>query len=215
MIDRFAALAVAGITAGALLAPSTARADIASLRAELHGGAGGGFGVGGERKDESFMGGVPPAAYGVLVGAELLFVNAYVEHTQFTNGSDLSTWTQLGLGFDLDMDLGVPPAKPGEEPGPGKGYVDLGLFAVFGLGTGRQVDPPLDNSEITDKGVMLEARGSVGWRFGRFVRLGLTVPVSGGYFIKSGAGAANDLGNHYQAIEASALLTLRVDLKLK
>jgi hypothetical protein len=208
-------VAVSAATALACWAP-TARADVASLRAEIHGGVAGGAGVGGDRKDDAFSAGSPPGAYGALIGLELLFIDAFIEHHQFTDGDELSTWSQLGVGFDVDIDVGAPPQIKGEEPKPGKGYVELGLYAVFGVGTGQQVDPPLDNSELTDKAFLLEARIGAGWRLGRFARIGLTVPVSGGYYIKSGEGAAvNDVGTHYQAINAAALLTLRLDLKLK
>jgi hypothetical protein len=206
------ALAVAIVAA----APAAAHADVASLRAELHGGAYGGVGLGGDQKDDAFAASAPPAAYGALVGIELLFIDAFVAHHQFTDGDDLSTWTQVGVGFDVDIELGAPPQLQGEEPKLGKGYLELGLYAGVGVGTGQQVDPPLDNSQITDKGVTGELRVGAGWRLGRYARLGLTVPVTAGYFIKSGNGAtANDVGTHYQALSAAALLTLRFDLVLK
>ena len=45
--------------------------------------------------------------------------------------------------------------------------------------------------------------------------IGVEVPVSYGYFLKSGNGAsANDLSTHYRGIEAQALLTLRANLRL-
>jgi hypothetical protein len=209
-------LAAALLALTALAAPAAARADVASLRAELHGGAFGGVGLGGEQKDDGFAATAPPAAYGALLGVELLFIDAFVAHHQFTDGDDLSTWTQLGVGFDVDIELGAPPQLQGQEPKPGKGYLELGLYAGVGVGTGQQVDPPLDNSQITDKGVTAELRVGAGWRLGRFARLGLTVPVTTGYFIKSGNGAtANDLDTHYQALSAAALVTLRFDLVLK
>lgn len=209
-------LAAALLALTALAAPAAARADVASLRAELHGGAYGGIGLGGEQKDDGFAATAPPGAYGALVGIELLFIDAFVAHHQFTDGDDLSTWTQLGVGFDVDIELGAPPQLQGEEPKPGKGYLELGLYAGVGVGTGQQVDPPLDNSQITDKGVTAEFRVGAGWRLGRYARLGLTVPVTTGYFIKSGNGATvNDLDTHYQALSAAALLTLRFDLVLK
>jgi hypothetical protein len=209
-------LAAALLALTALAAPAAARADVASLRAELHGGAFGGVGLGGEQKDDGFAATAPPAAYGALVGVELLFIDAFIAHHQFTDGDDLSTWTQLGVGFDVDIELGAPPQLQGQEPKPGKGYLELGLYAGVGVGTGQQVDPPLDNSQITDKGVTAELRVGAGWRLGRFARLGLTVPVTTGYFIKSGNGATvNDLDTHYQALSAAALVTLRFDLVLK
>ena len=92
-------------------------------------------------------------------------------------------------------------------------FIEFGVHAAFGLGTGQQVDPPLDNAQITDKGFLLEARVGFGKRLGHGLRLGVTIPVSGGYFFKSGNGATvNNLSTHYQGIEARALLTLGMQL---
>jgi len=210
------ALLVAATAAALAYHPTAARGDVASLRAELHGGVAGGLGVGGASKDDAFHAGIPPATYGALVGIELLFADVFLEHHQFTNGDRLATWTQLEAGFDVDLELGVPPQIPNEPRKPGKGYLELGLYAGFGVGTGQQVDPPLDNSEVTDKGLFLEGRASVGWRLGPLFRVGLTIPISGGYFVKSGPGvAANDLNEHYQSIQAAAMITLRANLKIK
>lgn len=191
----------------------SARADIIAARAEIHAGGGGGVGVGGDQKDNAFFAKAPNGAYGVLVGAKILIADAFIDHTQFTNGSRISTWTQFALGFRVDSKTGAPPAEKGQpEPKP-TGYWGLGFHVAFGLGTGAQVMPPLDNAQITDKAFTVEVRPEFGKLLGGGFRVGIALPISGGYFFKSGNGAtANDLSTHYQGVEAAALLTLGVEL---
>ncbi len=200
--------------AAALLAAAPAHADIFSARAELTGGGAGGVGVGGDQKDAAYFKNAPHGTYGALIGAQILIADAFIEHTQFTNGSRITTWTQFALGLRLDMKLdGGPAPVKGDPDKKPTGYVEFGVHAAFGLGTGQQVDPPLDNAQITDKGFLLEARVGFGKRLGHGLRLGVTIPVSGGYFFKSGNGATvNNLSTHYQGIEARALLTLGMQL---
>ncbi|MCE9573641.1 MAG: hypothetical protein K8W52_10835 [Deltaproteobacteria bacterium] len=207
-------LVLPALGAALVLASAPAHADIFSARAEIHGGGAGGVGIGGDQKDAAYFKNAPHGAYGALIGAQILIADAYIEHTQFTNGNRITTWTQFALGMRIDMKLGGGPAL--EKGGPARkptGYFEFGIHAAFGLGTGQQVDPPLDNAQITDKGFLLEARVGFGKRLGHGLRLGVTIPVSGGYFFKSGNGATvNMLSTHYQGIEASALLTLGMQL---
>ncbi len=193
-----------------------AHADLLSFRAEVHGGGGGGVGVAGDQKDNAFQTGARGAEYGALVGIEVLFIDVWVQHHQYTDGSLIGTWTQFMTGMDVDVDLGVPPSQPGKEPGRPKGYFEAGLGLGFGVGTGQQVELPLDNGELTDKGFLAEAKIGAGINLGPILSLGVLVPISGGYFFKSGAGVvANDTGTHYQAVEAAVLVNLRLKLKLK
>ncbi|HSN29684.1 MAG TPA: hypothetical protein VLT45_25530, partial [Kofleriaceae bacterium] len=85
----------------------------------------------------------------------------------------------------------------------------------FGLGTGAQVMPPLDNAQITDKAFIGEGRLGFGRHLDKVFDLGVVVPVSYGYFFKSGNGAAaNDLSTHYRGFEAEVLLALRANIRL-
>lgn len=52
-------LVPAALATTALLAPAAARADVASLRAEVHGGAYGGVGLGGDPQDDAFAATAP------------------------------------------------------------------------------------------------------------------------------------------------------------
>jgi hypothetical protein len=204
----------AAFAATAIAAPRAAHADLFSARADLHAGASGGAGVGGEQKDNAYFKNAPNGAYGVLVGVQALIADAYIDHTQFTDGSRVTTWTQFAAGVRIDIKTGAPPKEKGatEDPKP-TGYFELGLHAAFGLGTGQQVSPPLDNAQLTDKAFLVELRGGFGKILGNGFRIGVAIPISGGYFFKSGNGAtANDVGTHYQGVEAAVLLTLGLQL---
>ena len=183
------------------IAPAVA--DVVSLRGEAQVGATGGKGVGGDRKAEAFHQKSPHVGYGVLVGAEFLFVDGWIQHRQLTNGSRLTTWTEFGAGLDVELGL----AENGA-------FFEAGMGLAFGLGTGQQVDPPLSNDEITDKGVYLQAFAGVGTQLSRFLDVGVRVPVSAGYYVKSGQGAvANDLSTHYTALHGELLGYLRLRIK--
>jgi hypothetical protein len=199
---------------------SPAAADVLTMRAELHGGGAGGAGVAGGAKDHAFAEGARGGTYGALVGAEVLFLDGWIEHHQYIDGGLSGTWTQIMLGFDVDIDVGkgAPPAgaKKGAKGPPPKGYVELGLGAGFGFGTGQQVTLPIDNAQLTDKGFLIEARVAGGWNLNRIISLGFAVPVSYGYYFKSGPGVvANDDDNRYQQIQAAAMVNLRFRFKVK
>jgi len=217
-MHRFGLLAALAVCA----APGVARADILTLYLHGKGGGGTGKGLGGDRVDDAFHAGAEGLTYGGKLGVEIVFLDLWVEHDQFVDGGGVDgTWTQLMTGIDLD--LGIGPDRGGVrndlgevDGGHSAGYFELGTGVGLALGTGRQVDPPLDNSELTDKGVVAEARAGIGFRLTPSFGLGLTVPFKAAYLIKSGAGAdAGDLGSHYTEVAVAALLILRLDLRLK
>ncbi len=206
-------IALCAVAAALLAAPAAARADLFSARADLHVGGSGGAGLGGDQKDSAFFKTAPHGDYGALIGVQALIADAYIDHTQYTNGSRIATWTQFALGIRIDIKTGGSESENGKPEVAPTGYFELGLHGAFGLGTGAQVMPPLDNAQITDKAFLVELRGGFGKILGHGFRLGITIPVSAGYFFKSGNGAtANDLGTHYQGIEAAALITLGLQL---
>ncbi|MEZ4404816.1 MAG: hypothetical protein R3B06_32810 [Kofleriaceae bacterium] len=201
------------LVVAACLVAGPAHADLLSLRLEAHGGGAGGVGVAGDQKDNAFQAGARGGAYGALVGVEVLFIDVWVQHHQFNDGALVGTWTQFMTGMDVDVDLGAP---TGGKKGRPKGYFEAGLGLGFGVGTGQQVVLPLDNGEVTDKGFLLEAKLGAGLNLGPLFSIGVVVPVSGGYFFKSGPGiVANDQGTHYQAVDAAVLVNFRAKLKLK
>jgi hypothetical protein len=190
---------------------TSASADVLKLFAEVDGGGAYGQGTSGDLKDAAFFARAPHLDYGVLVGAELVFLDAWIQHHQLTDGDRISTWTQFGAGVHLSFDLGES-RQPKVHEG---GFFEIGLGGWFGLGTGEQVMPPLDNAQITDKAFLVEGRVGLGTHLSNIFDFGLSVPVSWGYFFKNGDGAGvNDVSTHYQGIQGEALLFLRANLRL-
>jgi hypothetical protein len=187
-----------------------AHADVLKLFGEVHGGAMGGKGTSGDLQDEAFFATAPHAMYGLEVGVRFLILEGRIRHHQY-RGDGLATWTQFSAGLGIGIDLGDEKEKKANK----SMFAEVGALVGGGLGTGRQVDPPLSNDEITDKGVVLEGRFSIGKHLGKLVDIGVAATGSWGYFFKNGVDdAANDVSTQYQGIQLEGLLYLRLNLKL-
>jgi hypothetical protein len=196
----------------AIAAPASA--DVLTLFAQADGGGAYGKGTSGDQriKDSAFFAKAPHLDYGLLIGAEFLFLDAWIQHHQLTDGSRIATWTQFGAGIHAQIDFVEQDKLHKQHTG---GFFEFGAGAWFGLGTGQQVDPPLDNAQITDKAFLLEGRLGLGTHLSNVFDLGLAVPVSWGYFFKNGNGAVvNDVSTHYQGIQGEALVFLRANIRL-
>ena len=211
MTQRMRFAGVSGVLAGVLVLalPQVARAGVFDVYAQAEGGAASGVGLAGAEKDNDFFSGAAGGLYGAKVGAELLFTDVWVEHWQFTDLKGVNgTWTQFMVGADIDFPVGDVPQ--GQKP---KVFAEIGLAAGYGMGTGQQVDPPLDNSQVTDKGFIAELSLGVDYRFSQVVSIGLAVPVTYGYLFKNGDGvAANDENNQYHELAASPMVYVRMHL---
>jgi len=209
-------------TALAILAGS-ARADVLSLNASGFVGAASGTGLGGTQKDDAFHQGAEGVAYGGSVGVEFLFLDGWIDHTQYRNADGLAgTWTQFMVGLDVEIGLGEPEhVRVQDDYGDQKlerkpytpGFFELGMGLGFGVGTGQQIDPPLDYTEVTDRGFLVQASAHIGYRLNRVFSLGVKIPVQAGYMFKKGV--ANDENNHYQSLQGAVLLNLQMKLLLK
>ena len=209
-LGRSGLLLAAGV-AVTLAGGARAEADILSVDAELHAGGAHGFGISGDQKASAFYVGIPAPAYGVELDAEVLMIDVWVRHHQFYSSKRIATWTAFATGLDTEIDFSATKKHPHRGS-----FLDLGVYVGFGMGTGQQVEPPLDAAQITDKGFFVEGRLGFGTHLGRFFDLGVVVPAGGGYYFKSGPGAVvNDTSNHYQAAQVEALLFLRMRLKAK
>ncbi|MDB4952797.1 MAG: hypothetical protein JWO36_366 [Myxococcales bacterium] len=199
------------ISVVALGATTTASADVFKLFGEIHGGGMYGKGVAGDRKDAAFFAQSPHGVYGVEIGAELLFFDAWIQHHQYTDGSRVTTWTQFGLGVHNVLDLGDAAQRKAKTGG----YLEFSGGLFFGIGTGQQVMPPLDNAQLSDKAFLIEGKIGFGTHLSKNFDFGVSVPVSYGYFFKTGNGAAaNDLSTNYRSIQAEGLLVLRAKIAL-
>ena len=195
----------------ACAAVSPAHADVLVLYGDVQGGGMLGKGTGGDQQSEAFFENAPNGAYGARVGARLIFLGAAIEHTQYTNGSDLSTWSQISAGLDVEIGLGSDKEKKAH-----KGtFMDIAAQLGFGVGTGQQVMPPLSNDEVTDRGFVVQGRFAYGKHLNPLLDIGLAVPVSWGYFFKAGVDTSvEDTTTHYQSLQIEALLFLRLAIRL-
>ncbi len=193
----------------AMLVPASASAEVFKLYGEVQGGGMYGKGIAGDHKaDSAFAGG--RGAYGALVGGQFLIFDVHLQHRQYINGDGLTTWTNFAGGLNFGFDTGSAQEKKDNKGG----YVSLGINLAFGVGTGAQVMPPLDNSQVTDKGFLLEGKLGFGKHLNKVFDIGLSAPVSFGYLFKSGNGAtANDTSNQYQTVQAELLLVLRANIR--
>lgn len=202
----------------------SATAGVLDLKVQLQAGGASGMGVGGAQKDNAFHAGAQGGSYGFIVGAELLLLDGWVEHNQYQGANGLQgTWTQFMTGIDFNIDLGAKTRggtldKDGNSQGDGYSslFAELGIAVGFGVGTGQQVVLPLDNSQVTDKGFLLQGHLAVGYRLNKLISFGVVVPLQTSYMFKSGPGVvANDEGTHYQSMQGAALLNLRLDVPIK
>lgn len=193
-------LVFASALAAALCAsPAAAGADLLSLYGQVHAGGSSGKGLGGDLEDQAFHDQSSGPTYGIKVGAEVALVDVWLQHDQYTNDG---TWTQLMSGLDMELDIS-------------SAYLEIGTGVGLAVGTGQQVEPPLDNGEITDKGIIVEGRAGLGYRFAPFLSVGATVPVQVGYLIKSGPGSdVSGVSRGYSEMSFALLGYLRFNPKL-
>ena len=201
---RHASLAALVLT----LVPAAAAADVLKGYAELNAGGMYGKGIAGTQQADAFFGKARGGAFGGAIGARLLFIDGQISHHEFIS-PDRTTWTQFRLGVAFGFDMGSEWDKKQHQAM----YLDLGGGVSFGLGTGAQVMPPLDNSQVTDKGFLLDGRIEVGKHLSNIFDIGVLVPVSWAYLFKNGAGA-NNTDNQYQSVQVEAFVVLRANLRL-
>ncbi|MBT8492243.1 MAG: hypothetical protein KJO07_04215 [Deltaproteobacteria bacterium] len=203
------------------LACPTADADLLSGTLRVQGGGAYGKGLSGDLKDEAFEEGVRGGTYGVRAGVEVFFINLWIGHDQYLDPDGFQgTWTTLPMiGFDTEFDLGagaiIPNPTKKMKRGPSKWSLHLGFGAGFGLGTGQQVEPPLDNGQVSDKGFMFEGEVGINRKLGDSFSLGVAVPLQYRIMFKNDADSvANDPDDRYTSAIGSVLVNLRFKLKL-
>ena len=204
-------------------ASGSAQADLLELHAQIHGGFLGGGAIAGEGEitGDAFFARTS-GTYGAIVGAEIFFVDVWVQHDQFVGGGPAEdnsgitgTWTQFMAGFDLQFDIGDPPVdSKGSPTGQAKGFGEIGFGFGYGVGTGQQVDPPLDNSELSDQGFIVETHLVFGYRLHKYAALVAQIPVSIALLNKAD-GPANVSTEWYGTGQGAVLFGVRATLPIK
>ena len=189
-----------------------AQADLISVYFKLQAGGGSGVGLFGEEQDNSKYANTSGLGYGFIVGTELLFVDLWVDHQQYLGrGGFRGTWTKFMLGFDTEIGFGDKRGETVDEEGRSTGgyhttYFEFGGGVGLGVGTADQIDPPLNNSQLDDKGFVGQFRVGAGYHLNKYMSLGAVIPVEFGFLFKEGP--ANLEENRYGALGYGVLAQL-------
>ncbi len=210
------------MTVGSMLclAPTNGSADVLSGYVQAQGGGATGVGFVGDLKDSAFHGEAEGLTYGFLIGVEIVLIDVWVEHNQYVRGTDFAgTWTQFMTGLDMQLDMGPTRGGTTLKNGRVKGghsqyYGEFGIGLGFGVGTGQQVDPPLDNSELTDRGFIFQAQIGGGMRLNKLLSVGLSLPMQAGYILKADS-PANDVETNYGSFQGALLVNARFKWQIK
>lgn len=193
----------------ALLGAPSARAEVLELYGSVRAGAIGGTGLNTlEMRSTDFFDATRGAAFGVEVGAEILFIDLFANFTQVVDGGGaLGTLTQILAGLDIEASL-----DGGKKP---RTFGRMGVAAGFALGTPAPVDPPLDEAQISDKGVVAQVTFALDYRLTSVLSIGAQLDGGYHYFFAGGAQAANDSTNQSKGLHVMAFLTFGLQLEAK
>jgi hypothetical protein len=200
-------LAAGGVCIAIAAWPSRADARLLELWAQAQGGGMvGGHSFDNRDTDPDFFHQQSGGAFGAEVGAEVLFTDLFIDHTQYANpGYGLGgSWTQFMIGWDYDWVL--------DNKGKYVGYV--GVDGGYGVGTPVRVHPPLDNSQVSWHGFVGEVRVGADYKLNNFLSVGLEVLPGYHYLFKNNV-AANDVANQLWGLHGTALVNFKVDWVIK
>ena len=148
------------------------------LRAGLRGGGMTGWGATANTPD--FFNNTSGPGLGFEVGARLLVFDLSANHFQvFDSSGRVGTLTQFLLGFEFDVPVGDAKLPNGSS----QNVVTPGLVGGFGFGTPGPVKPPLDDAQISDKGVVSHVKLAYEHFLNRFLAVGVEGDVGYHYFL--------------------------------
>jgi hypothetical protein len=194
------------VVAGAVVAGAPA-AEARLL--DLHAGVdtGGIVGWGATSNTPDFFRETSGGAFGFSLGAKLLVFDLSASFLQVFNGSGtVGTLTQFLLGFEIDVPVGQDKMPNGRT----RAVVRPALAGGFGFGTSGPVDPPLDNAQVSDKGVVTHFK--VGYEY--FLNPFMGVGVSGlaGYHYFLGGQVITNNQDHSSGYHLAALASFTFHL---
>jgi hypothetical protein len=171
-------LATAGVALLLLAAPRMAEARLVDLHAGLRGGALVGWGS--DSKTPDFFDKTRGGVVGFELGVKLLVLDLSANFLQVINGSGrVGTLTQFLLGVELDFPVGSGRSNESRN----RTILRPGINAGFGFGTPGPVDPPLTNSQISDKGFISNLKLALEHFLNPYIGVGIEGDVGYHYFL--------------------------------
>lgn len=193
-------LLVLGALAAAALAARPAQARLLDLRAGLQAGGMAGWGTTANTPD--FFERRRGPGLGLEVGARLLILDFSIRYTQLFDGNGRNGAFLQGLvGIAVDVPVGNQLFKDGIMKGKSQNIIRPTAGIGGGLGTPEPIDPPLDNAQISDKGIFPYVGAGYEHFINEFLGVGAQLDFAYHYFIGGGQSmrSAQDYstGYHY------------------
>jgi hypothetical protein len=199
------ALLVCGALAATLAAARPAQARLIDLYAGATAGGSGGWGTTPHTPD--FFDSTRGPGVGFDLGMKLLIFDLSANFLQVFNSSGASgTLIQFLLGTEVDIPLGAAKLPDGQSQSVLKPEVAGG----FGFGTPGPVSPPLNDAQISAKGIVVN--GTVGYEyyFNPFIAVGGQATFGYHYFF--GGDVVNSSEGHSSGYHVAGLGTLTFHL---
>jgi hypothetical protein len=160
------------------LSDRRAEARLLDLHAGLRGGGMTGWGATANTPD--FFNNTRGPGLGFEVGARLLVFDLSANHFQvFDSSGRVGTLTQLLLGFEYDIPVGDTKLSNGSS----QNVITPGLVGGFGFGTPGPVKPPLDDAQISDKGLVSHFKLAYEHFLNSYLAVGLEGDIGYHYFL--------------------------------
>jgi hypothetical protein len=179
---RYVALAALAVAA---LAARPAEARLLDLRAGARAGGMAGWGTTPNTPD--FFERKRGPGLGIEVGARLLIFDFSASFTQLFDGNGTNgTFTQGLVGIAIDVPVGNQLFQGGIENGKSRNIIRPTAGVGAGVGTPEPVHPPLDNAQISDKGLFPYAGIGFEHFLNEFMGVGAQADFAYHYFFGGG-----------------------------
>jgi hypothetical protein len=174
---------VRGWAAAALVVGALAARPAEARMVDLHvgGRAGGliGWGSGGGGQPDFFERTRGPGV-GFDLGLKLLVFDFSANFLQvFDSNGRAGTLTQFLLGFEIDVPVGRARLHNGQS----QAIFRPGLSGGIGLGTPHPVSPPLNNDQVSDKGIVSQLKLAYEYFIDPFIAVGVEGDIGYHYFL--------------------------------
>jgi hypothetical protein len=204
---RRSALLLTLVLGGALLAARPAEARFIDLYAGATAGGMAGWGTTPNTPD--FFDTTRGGGVGFNLGLKLLVFDFSTNFFQTFNGSGAAgTLIQFLLGTEVDIPVGKTKLRDGQS----QNVLEPEIAGGFGFGTPGPVNPPLNDSQVSAKGVVANASLSYEYYFNPFVAVGAKGTFGYHYFFDGDVVNSSSVQDHSSGYHVSALGTLTFHL---
>jgi hypothetical protein len=204
---RRSPLLLAIVLGGALLAARPAQARLIDLYAGAT--AGGMAGWGTTRNTPDFFDTTRGGGVGFNLGLKLLVFDFSTNFFQTFNSSGAAgTLVQFLLGTEFDIPLGQAKLPDGQS----QNVLEPEIAGGFGFGTPGPVNPPLNDSQVSAKGVVVNATIGYEYYFNPFIAVGAKGTFGYHYFLGGDVVNSSSAQDHSSGYHVAGLGTLTFHL---